>query len=119
MADPELVRHEDRWYTGKDKTFRVTVYQADGVTPQDITGWTLAGVLATKERMFVASLQSITLVTPMSGIFEATSPASQTRDLPGHETAEYWLEFRRTGSGVEDVVAAGPAVLRQSPTGPA
>ena len=108
----------DGWFVGEDQTFRFTIYQADGVTPQNISGWSLEWVL----RVRASSSSAILTKTTSSGIVITDESAgkcevSVTRTesnllVPG----KYFHTLRRSDTNFSTVLSHGDAVLRYAAT---
>lgn len=120
---PEKVRitSEDELFTGADKTLQFTVLDANDV-PVDITGWSvLWGLYPNPFEKGSTPLvtktvgSGITLTTPLSGVLRVALLDTDTDNLPGAESYAYYHELRRTDGGLEDVLAYGDVMLRQSP----
>lgn len=107
----------DRVFIGEDKSLQITVYQSDGRTPQDITGWALSWMLKTSLDVVDGSASltkttsaGITLTTPTSGICTVVIADTDTDSLsPG----TYVHELKRTDAGSEVVLCQGTFVLQR------
>lgn len=119
MATQANIGTDDDFFTGEDKSLVFTVTQADGTTPQNITGWALSWMLkrnagdadaaALITKSTVAG--SIALTTPLSGVCTVTVEDTDTDALsPG----TYRHELKRTTAGVETVLSYGSCVLKQA-----
>jgi hypothetical protein len=118
MAIRDDIENGDDFYTGEDKTLTVTIYQADGTTAQNITGWTLsytwkkalsdpdAAAVLTK-----TTSSGIALTTPGSGICTITIADTDTDALTART---YVHELKRTDAGSETVLTTGTVVLQQA-----
>ena len=118
MAIRDDIENGDDFYTGEDKTLTVTIYQADGTTAQNITGWTLsytwkkalsdpdAAAVLTK-----TTSSGIALTTPASGICTITIADTDTDALTART---YVHELKRTDAGSETVLTTGTVVLQQA-----
>lgn len=118
MAKTVNIGHNDEFFTGEDKTVRFTVAQADDVTPQDITGWTLSWMVKRKPTDVDASAvitkttaSGIQLTTPEQGICTVSVTDDDTTTL---KAGLYYHELKRTNPGVETVLSQGTVTLRQS-----
>ena len=100
------------WFVGEDKTLRFTVYQADGETVQNITGWTLEWAV----RRFLGSTDALLTKTTGSGISITDGPngicevslARTDTDTLGR--GGFYHALRRTNSGASTVLTFGEAV---------
>lgn len=118
MSIKDDITIDDNLYAGEDKTLAFTIYQADGTTAQNITGWTLsyrwkrslddpdADAVLTK-----TTSSGITLVTPASG--QCTVAIADT-DTDAVAAGPYYHELKRTDDGSETVLTTGSVYLRQA-----
>jgi hypothetical protein len=99
-------------FTGEDKTLAFTVYEDDGVSLQDITGYTLAWQLRVARDSVADALTkdgaAITITNGPQGECEVEVARADTLAL---EPGTYWHELIRTDSGAETVLTYGDAVL--------
>ena len=106
------------WFTGARTIFADTIYQEDGVTPEDITGWAITYELARSNNLTGVVTKTvgagIVITDGPAGELEVTIDAADTVDLYGAVGPSYVFEIRRTTSGSEGVATFGSAVLRQS-----
>lgn len=115
MSEESPITRDDQWFKGEDKTFTFTVYQSDGVTAQNITGWTFSfdmwtGLSATygSPTLSKTSASGIAIVSGAAGTVRVTINSADTLSL----TAEmYHYVLRRADSGSRAVVAHGRAQL--------
>lgn len=95
-----------RLFVGEDKVFQYTIYQSDGVTPQDITGWTLSWTLAASSSGAALITVAGVITNAAGGVLTVTVP-----DTPSGTDAlsdgMYWHELKRTDAGSETVLAWG------------
>lgn len=117
MAIESPVTSDDHVFIGEDKSIVFTIYQSDGDTLQDITGWSLSWMLkASLADADVSALltktnaSGITLTTPTSGV--CTVSIADT-DTDGIAAGRYVHELKRTDSASETVLAYGAFVLRR------
>ena len=92
-----------------------TIYQSDGVTPQDITGWTLSWMLKRKATDADASAlvtKAATLTTPASGICTVALTDDDTSALLAGNL--YRHELKRTNTGLETVLSYGKVNIKQA-----
>lgn len=118
MAIRDDITKDDDFYTGEDKTLTVTVYEADGTTPQNITGWSLSyrwkrsPADADSDAVLTKTTASgIALTTPVSGICTVTVADTDTDSL---QPQTYYHELKRTDAGSETVLTTGTVVLQQA-----
>lgn len=104
------------FYIGEAKSLVFTIYQSDGTTPQNITGWAVTYNLRTSKTASATISKTvgsgITLTTPASGILTVTLSASDTSALTERT---YVQGLKRTDSGSETVLAEGQVVVKQAP----
>ena len=118
MAIQDNITKDDDLYANEDKTLTFTVYQSDGTTAQNITGWALsylwkrlpsdadASAVLTK-----TTSSGITLTTPSSGICTVTIADTDTVDL---NPQTYQHELKRTDAGSETVLTTGTVLLQRA-----
>ena len=110
----------DEWFTNTERVFEDTIFQADGVTPEDITGWLVTFLLmdiSTLVEILTKSVGSgILLNDAPNGKLQITIDATDTIAVLGADSPLYVFEIRRTDASDEAVVTYGSAVLRQSLT---
>lgn len=118
MAIRDDIDTDDDFYTGEDKTITATIYQADGVTAQNITGWSLsylwkrAKTDVDADAVLVKSTTSgIVLTTPVSGVCTITIADTDTDALTART---YWHELKRTDAGSETILTTGTVELQQA-----
>ncbi len=90
-----------RMFVGNDKTFLDTIYQADGVTPQDISGWSLAFFLheyGNPDNVFVTKTtgSGIVLTAPTLGQLTITLHRADTL---GMFAGQFQYSVTRTDTG--------------------
>ncbi len=110
----------DSYFTGEDKSLVFTIYQANGTTAQNITGWALSwmvkrnatdadgAALVTK----TTAGGGVVLTTPASGICTVTVEDSDIATIVGGNA--YAHELKRTDAGAETVLSYGSFVLTQA-----
>jgi len=102
-----------QFYRGEDISIPDTVYQADGVTPQDITGWSVQFLMRPQDIPGVTSVRKTTgggivLTTPAAGLLTITLASADTAGLyPG----PYAYAVERTDVGADAVLSAGVITL--------
>lgn len=114
MSVESNIDKADMWFRGEDKVLEFTVYQSDGETLQDITGWALSFDLCNSA--FVSQINKtsgsgITITDPTNGVLQVAIDDVDTDSL---EPASYRYELKRTDSGSESVLAHGFAVLQRA-----
>lgn len=118
MAIRDDIENGDDFYTGEDKTLTFTIYQSDGTTAQNITGWSLSYTwkkhLSDPDSAAVltkTTSSGIALTTPVSGICTVTIADTDTDALTART---YVHELKRTDAGSETVLTTGTVVLQQA-----
>jgi hypothetical protein len=117
MAINENIEKTDNWFLGEDKSFPITIYQSDGSTPQDISGWSLIYVLrrapASADPALISKTTSdgIVLTTPLSGLCTVSIADTDTEDLA---EGKYYYSLKRTDAGQETILTYGYAYLRRA-----
>jgi hypothetical protein len=119
MIERDIVE-SDQWFTGEDKNFNFTIYQADGETAQNITSWTLSWMLK-KDRRQADSAAKLTKTTENGGI-EISSEVDGRCTVVIEDTdtdtevpaGVYWHELKRTNAGNETIITQGKATIRKA-----
>lgn len=107
-------------FWGEDKTLQDTIYQSDGSTVQNITGWLITFVVTAygnPEAIFITKTvgDGITLSNPTQGVLQIALGSEDTLVMrPG----EYSYEIRRTGAGAESMLTYGLFTILGSAIGP-
>ena len=96
-------------YPGEDKVYQDTIYQADGTTPQDITGWAVTFAVHPYGDPSVTLISKtvgagITLTNPTMGVMQIQMDAADTISLPPGQF-QYYVE--RTTTGGDTIPTAG------------
>ena len=119
MAVERNISPADDFFTGEDKTLPITIYQANGTTAQNITGWNLSWLVKRKRLdLDVAAVVTkvtptgITLTTPLSGLCTVTVTDEDIATLSADTL--YYHELKRTDVGSETVLTFGTFRLRQA-----
>lgn len=119
MAQKVDILDDDRWYTNSDFVINCFIKQADGVTAQNVSGYTFSWLL--KKRAADADASAILTKTTVSGITIVDAPAGHVRitiangDTDGTvKSGMYLHELKRTDTGFEVVVVSGLAKLLRS-----
>ena len=113
------VTSNDRWFVRCVQRFQDRIYEADGVTPQDITGWSFDFLL--KKRSTDADAAailhkstadgSIVVTDAVLGVIEFTVSALDTATVaPG----TYVFEIKRTDVDAETILKRGSCALLAS-----
>jgi hypothetical protein len=116
MAYEDAIGQSDQWHIGEDKSLVFTVYQSNGTTAQDITGWALEWVLktsydATTTVLSKTTVSGIALTTPLSGICTVSIADTDTDAL---QPKTYVHVLKRTDDGSESILTYGSAYLKKS-----
>lgn len=118
MAVERHITEGDAFFLGEDKSLPVTVYQSDGSTAQNITGWSISFMLKKKQtdsdaaaKITKTTASGITLTTPASGLLTISIADTDTDSLAADT---YWYEVKRTDAGFESILTYGTCQLLQS-----
>ena len=108
----------EAWFKGEDRTIHIDVDQADGTTPQNMTGWALTWELLSSNsgpalltKTTAAAGISITNGDGTNDRAAVTINDTDTEPLAG---GVYYYRLRRTDAGNEVVLTYGSAVLLES-----
>jgi hypothetical protein len=104
------------WFRGTDTVWNFILYQEDGETPQNITGWTLTYVLrdgATNPIALVSKAMGAGGITITSGVNGAGSVTMARADTLRLSPGKYFHRLRRTDSGSNAQEFHGDAYLLQ------
>lgn len=113
MSNRQDITPEDFWFVGEDKIFPFTIYEVDGVTRQDITGWSLQYTLrdaATYPTPLITktTASGITITDADEGEGEVLIADTDSNRLsPGL----YWHRIKRTDAASEQNQVHGEAWL--------
>lgn len=117
MAREQNIDASHHWFLGEDKFLDWTIFQADGVTPQNITGWALEWTLrrtiaeADPPVLTKSTASGITITGGAQGQLRVTILDTDTNTLPARV---YQYALKRTEDGSETVLAFGKADIRQA-----
>lgn len=102
---------EHNWFVGEDKTLQFTVYQADDVTIQNISGWTTVFELSQEPN--TAPLFSIAgvIVSAPNGLVDIAVPGTSTS---GRTPGTFYYSFRRTNAGYGAILSHGKVILQRA-----
>jgi hypothetical protein len=109
---------DDDFFLGEDKSLVVTVYQSDGITLQNVTGWAISFMVKkhatdsdANAKITKTTGAGIVLTAPLSGLITITLTDTDTASLPADS---YPYEVKRTDDGSETVLTFGRLTLRQA-----
>jgi hypothetical protein len=104
-------------YRAEDVLFTFTQLDTDGVTPKNITGWTIAFRVASTQFSAAVITKTPTLTFPISGIFTVALASGDTSGLTqdGLDTT-YYYDVRRTDSGSRTELFQGTLLIRDTNT---
>lgn len=118
MAIEQNIDADDDFFIGEDKSLSFTIYQSDGSTPQNITGWTISWMLKLKAtdtdaaaKITKTTASGIALTTPASGVCTVTIADTDTDAI---RADTYFHELKRMDAGFETILSFGACELRQS-----
>src|SRR5688572_20436341 len=104
MAVNQNISPSDDFFTGEDKSLPFRIFQADGVTPQDTSGWTASWML--KRLRLDADVAALITKTTSSGIaWTAPLTGDGVLTLSDDDIAAikadalYFHELKRTDAG--------------------
>lgn len=125
MATESPISRAAGWFAGEDKVLKFPVYQADGVTPEDVTGWAFAWVLRKRDDDPDPPVLEKTTVgggITITGTYNA-DPAVNTQrvevaiadtDTENLDAGRYRHSLKRTDEGSETILAFGDAYLQRA-----
>jgi hypothetical protein len=119
MSIERNITADDDFFLGEDKSLVVTVYQSDGITLQNVTGWAISFMVKKSATDADANAKvtkttaggGIVLTAPLSGLITITLTDTDTASLPADS---YRYEVKRTDDGSETVLTFGRLTLRQA-----
>lgn len=110
------ITNDHEWYVSEDKAITITVYQADGVTLQNLTGYTLQWTLRTSRYTIGAAI-----ITKSGGAISVATPANgqavidiDSADTSSLKAGTYYHALWRMNAGSKDLLAEGYAILRKA-----
>jgi hypothetical protein len=98
-------------YIGEDQELHFTVYDDDGTTPLDVTGYTTQLKLLLLDAVVLTIAGSI--VDAAAGLIDIVFASADTSSL---EPGEYEFYFRRTGTGTKHILSHGTLQLKDAPS---
>ena len=121
MAIRADIPPSEEWFTGEDRVLEFTIYQRDGVTVQDISGWELSWFLKRSKKDADAdavltktnsgSPADITIVDGPNGRVDVLVAAADTLALVARV---YRHELKRMDTGEKTIESYGDATLQQA-----
>lgn len=118
MAIERNITADDDFFQGENKVLPVTIYQSDGTTLQNVTGWAISFMVKKHATDADASAKitkttgaGIVLTAPLSGLITITLADTDTASLPADS---YAYEIKRTDAGSKTVLTEGRFTLRQA-----
>ena len=114
------------WFLGEDKVLRFTIYDADGETPIDITGWALSFSLrktdkdATVPALIAKTTEDDTIeIVGTFNIDPEVNTQSVEIQFPSFDTTNlkpiaYRYSLKRMDAGFEGILAYGSITLLQA-----
>lgn len=111
------IDEDDSFFIGEDKLLAATIYQSNGRTAQNITGWTLSWMLKrslsdTDGSALLTKTTSTTITLTSPTVGQCTIGIADT-DTDSLEPGRYYHELKRTNAGEETVLSHGRCVLRR------
>lgn len=100
--------------SGEDSVWTDTIYQSDGTTKQDVTGWTIQ-LIITRNTYDSTTLvtKNATLVTPAQGAISFTLTAADTGTTLG--IGDFWYRVERVDSSADTVLSDGILSVKPKP----
>ena len=96
------------WYIGEDVSIPDTIYQADGITPENITGWSVSFIvhaIGSSTPLITKTVGAgIVLTTPLSGLLTVTIAAADSATLAANQ---YCFKVVRTDAGADAILTTG------------
>lgn len=121
MAERSNITSDHEWFTNTDHILEFTIYQEDGVTVQNITGWDFSWFLkrgskdldaaALLAKTSTGSPADIAIVNGPAGRVDVVVADVDTLNIRG---GDYFHELKRTEAAQETVLSYGSAKLKQS-----
>ena len=119
-TERNITAESDGFFLGTAKVLAGVIYQADGVTPEDITTWALSWTLEKANKPSATPLMVKTTTTPVGpnkivitngplGQYEVRFIAADTDQTVTTLRAgsKYWYSVKRTDTGSEDILTHG------------
>ena len=108
------VTQDIEFFAGEDKLIRDTIYQEDGVTVENITGWSIEFRLEKHSRetssLVTKSVGSgVTITDGPNGVFEVQLDAADTLGL---KARKYNYQIWRTDTNENHVLSEGVLTLK-------
>ena len=100
---------ENPIYVGADDVIHFTVYDTDGVTPLNVTGYTTQFKLLKADAVVLTVAGSV--ISGAAGTIDVTIASADTSSF---KAGEYEYVFRRTGSGTKTVYGEGTIQLKET-----
>jgi hypothetical protein len=104
-------------YRAEDVLFTFTQNDTDGLTPKNITGWTITFRVASTQWGAAVITKTPTLTLPVSGIFTVALASGDTSGLTqdGLDTT-YYYDVRRTDAGSRTELFHGLLTVKDTNT---
>ena len=116
-AAESAIAKSEHWFKGEDRTINIDVDQADGTTPQDMSGWALTWELkdsATGLARITKTTAAGITITNGDGTNDRAQVTIADVDTEPLVPGTYYHQLRRTDAGSEVVLSFGDAVLLDS-----
>lgn len=108
MSVESKITLSDTWFRGEDKTLEFTVFQKDGVTVQNIAGWTLEYELCQLDGTAIFTKttggSTIVITDAVNGVLQVLVLDTDTDALT---KTKFKHELRRTDDGFEATLVHG------------
>ena len=105
------------WFIGENRSLQWDVTQSDDETPQAMTGWALLFQLKVSKNVTATIMSKTTGAGEISigngvGTNDRATLTINNADYPaGMKPGHYHYQLKRTGDGLETVLAYGDAVI--------
>lgn len=125
MATEVTISRADHWFAGTNTTIVFPpIYDSDGVTPKDVTGYAFAWVLRKRDADPDPAILEKTSAAgiAITGTYSADPDANTQRvevtiadtDTEDLDAGTYRHSLKRTDEGSETILAFGNAVLQRA-----
>jgi len=117
MSVESNITKTDAWFRSEDKTLEFTVFQADGVTAENISGWALEYQLCNLDNSAIFSKTTgaaeIVITDGPNGVCQVTIVDTDTDALT---KTKFKHELGRTDAGFEATLVHGTVQIQRACT---
>jgi len=115
MSVESNITKDDNWFRDEDKIIEFTVFQPDGVTKENITGYAMEFILCNLDESVVftktTGAAQITITDGPNGLLEVEIDEADTAALVA---GKFKYEIQRTDVGLVSKLAHGTALIQQA-----